>query len=424
MVSEMCRGPGFGRLVVRVLFVAGICLGPTLSALAQSNAKFPFRNPPIDYFGETADSPVADLAAKLDAGTTQLEFLPQHGYLPAVLQALKIPVESQVLVYSKTSVHARLITPRTPRAIYFNDDVYVGWVPGIPELEIATVDLRKGAMFYSLKQSNQRQARLQREQSCLLCHVSSHTLRVPGHLVRSFLTDKKGMPLTGYPQISHNSPTERRWGGWYVTGTATGLFHLGNLTTAEAQSQHHTDPAVGGNVVDLRPYFDVSQYLSPQSDIVALLVLDHQLHLHNLVTRVNYEHQLGREDNSEEDLLRYLLFVDEAPLAGPIRGTSAYRQWFEKQGPRDSQGRSLRTLDLDTRLLKYRCSYLIGSPAFLALPAPVKDRLYRRLWEVLSGSDTSPDFQNFPADERQAIVEILRDTQPDLPEYWAADSEP
>src|SRR5205823_12956161 len=115
----------------------------------------------------------------------------------------------------------------------------------------------------------------------------------------------------------------------------------------------------------------------------------------------------------------YLLFLDEAPLTDRVRGSSAFAQRFAAAGPRDAKGRSLRELDLTRRLMKYLCSYLIYSDAFDALPASAKDPIYRRMWEVLSGEDSGARYRTaLSLADRQAIVEILRDTKQDLPPYF------
>jgi hypothetical protein len=237
-------------------------------------------------------------------------------------------------------------------------------------------------------------------------------------MVRSFVTDARGKPISGYSRVTHETAFRKRWGGWYVTGTHGEQPHSGNIFGDDLRERARKEPLVRVNLTDLSPFFDTDAYLTPHSDIVAHLVLDHQSHGHNLLTRVNYEARLGRRSDAEERLVRYLLFVDEAPLEAPVAGTSGYADWFERQGPRDSRGRSLRQFDLKTRLFKYRLSFLIHTEAFRALPADAKSRVYARLWEILSGRDASADFAAIAAEERRAIVEVLRDTQPDLPDEW------
>jgi hypothetical protein len=379
---------------------------------------FPYRQPPVDYFGDDLGDPVSKLRERLEKGEVALEFEPGVGYLRSILKALDVPLDSQMLVFAKNSVNARLISPDNPRALYFNDNVYVGFVPGAPFLEISAVDPRKGAIFYTLPQKDDQPARLGREESCLLCHASNNSLNVPGHLVRSFVTDVQGNPTRGYSKVNDATPLAQRWGGWYVTGDFGDQPHLGNLSTTADLLEHERHRDGPGRHVDLKKRLDLSKYPAAQSDIVALLVHDHQTHLHNLIARVNYEHQYEKSGGSEDLLFRALLFVDEAPFDHPLLGSSAFESRFAKQSPRDHLGRSLRQFDLETRLFKFRCSYLIYSPAFDNLPAPVKDRLYRRLFEILSAADPPEPFDKLARAERATIFEILRDTKENLPESW------
>jgi hypothetical protein len=391
---------------------------PAFPQISPPVESFPYRQPPVNYFSDDLSDPVSKLRERLDKGDVQLTFEAGTGYLRSFLKALDVHLDSQMLVYAKNSVNARLISPDNPRALYFNDNVYVGFVPGAPYLEISAVDPRKGAIFYTLPQKDDPPAKFVREESCLLCHASNNSLNVPGHLVRSFVTDVQGNPTRGYSKVSDATPLAQRWGGWYVTGDFGDQPHLGNLSTTADLVEHERNRDGPGRPVDLKKRLDLTKYPAADSDIVALLVHDHQTYLHNLIARVNYEHQYQKEANSEDDLLRALLFVDEAPLGHALLGSSTFESRFAKQGPHDKQGRSLRQFDLETRIFKYRLSYLIYSPAFDHLPDPVKDRLYRRLFDVLAAGDPPEPFNKLPRAERTAILEIMRDTAANLPDYW------
>jgi hypothetical protein len=388
--------------------------------------------------------PAALLQRRIDKGEAKLEFDSKHGYLLSVLKHFNIPVSSQMLVFSKTSFQLNRISPEAPRALYFNDDAYIGWVQDGDVIEVSSVDPVKGSIFYTLDQRNPRKTGFVRREECLQCHASPKTLGIPGHLVRSVYPGPDGFPYfqAGSFNTDHRSPFKERWGGWFVTGTHGAQRHMGNVVALDRDKPEILDIAAGANVTDLRGRVNTEPYLSRHSDIVALMVLEHQTRMHNLIARVNYETRLalsqqeamnkvfGRADGTWSDstrrrifgaseaLLQYMLFIDEARLDAPVKGTSNFQAEFEQRGPRDKSGRSLRQLDLTTRLLKYPCSYLIYSDAFDGLPQPAREYIYRRLWDVLSGKDKSRPFAGLADGDRIAIRTILWETKQSLPEYW------
>jgi hypothetical protein len=378
-------------------------------------------HPAIDYPGESNDQ-VAQLNRKLQGGEVRLEFEERTGYLRSLLAALDIPIDSQIALFSGSSLQARIINARNPRTIFFNDSTAVGWMSG-GLIEVASLDPRQGAMFYLLPQSTVPQPRqLARDTRCLACHYSTATLGVPGFLVRSIPSAPSGMimPWLGNYTTDHRSPLIERWGGWFVTGR--GGRHLGNAPIEDRTLQDVRIDDANLNVTSLADRFDTHRYLSAQSDIVALLVFDHQMRMMNLLTRLGWEARLlvhdGRGSSSSlgavaSEVVDYMLFVDEAPLDG-IRGTSGFAERFGAQGPHDGKGRSLRELDLHRRLFLYPCSYMIYSEAFNALPDAARGAVYERLWQVLSGRDSSPRYAKLSAADRHAIVEILRDTKKDF----------
>lgn len=390
----------------------------------------PFDEEAIGYGKALATGAVARLQARMDKGEVRLARDEQSGYLQSVLEALKVPRSSQMLVFSKTSFQRGRISPRSPRALFFNDDVYIGFIPGSPLLELSVADPKLGAVFYTLNQDANTRPRFVRNDQCLECHASSKSMGVPGHLVRSFATDEEGVVdlSSGTSLVNHRTPLAERWGGWYVTGTSGGQAHRGNLFGKAAFAKREQEPNASGDLEDLRRFLDVSRYPGPHSDIVALMVLEHQTHLHNFITRLHYEATMALRTyghlnylkNISESFLKYLLFTEEAPLTAASRGSSGFAKDFAAPGLRDRQGRSLRDFDLQTRLFKHPCSYLIYSEAFDALPETMKAHLYQRLWDILSGKDTNPDFEKLTQKDRRAIFEILRDTKPSLPDYWKA----
>jgi hypothetical protein len=404
----------------------------------------PLDHAAIQYNSAPVSDRVSALQQKLREGKMKFESAGPHGYLSAVLKALNVPVSSQLLVFSKTSFQAPRISPRMARALYFTDDVFVGWVPGGDVLELASVDPRQGVIFYTMDQDSGPKPRIDRRDECLQCHASGGTLGVPGLTVRSVYVERSGMPLfhAGGFVTDHRSPLSQRWGGWYVTGTHGSQRHMGNVFAEDRDHPDLLDREAGANVTDLKGRIDVGRYLAPSSDIVALMVLEHQTRMINLITRVGWEARLAlsdrkaisdalkepegtisdstrrRIDNAVESLLKYALFTEEALLSEPVKGAPAFAKDFQERGPRDHAGRSLRDLDLTRRMFRYPCSFLIYSEAFEALPPIVRERFYRRLWEVLTGADQTPVYSRLTAADRKAVLEILLDTKRGLPDYW------
>jgi len=376
--------------------------------------------------------PVNLLQKRLDNGAVSLKFEPGRGYLSSLIKELRLSKSSQGLVFSKTSTQRAHINPQTPRAVYFGDDVSLAWVPGGDVIDIAAIDPSRGPIFYTLAQVSNRPPRFVRGENCMECHLGPKTLSVPGLLVQSVHTASNGVPVAAVDGFvnGHNSPLRERWGGWYVTGTHSGEVHLGNMFSGDLENPELTGPQTGANVTDLRKRFDTSRYLTPDSDLVALLVLEHQVRMQNLITRANYETRYAvaeqgtnglisawsqrRISQAGELLLEYMLFRNEAPLKGPLKGTSDYAEEFVRNGPFDSKGRSLRQFDLQTRLMRFTCSYLIYSPSFDALPREIKSYLWRRLEEVLTGKDTSATYASMTAQDRSAVLEILLETKPEF----------
>jgi hypothetical protein len=388
------------------------------------------REPVIEYFSRSATDPVARLSARLQAGDAALSFDQTSGYLGSILKALDLPVESQLLVFSKTSVQASRITPRNPRAIFFNDRLAVGYIHDAPYLEFAAQDPQQGTVFYTLDQRREEKPVIERRDFCLSCHNTTSTLEVPGMLVRSIATTPTGTtaPRFGNYTSDHRSPLAERWGGWYVNGRHGPMAHLGNAVLADRDRPDAMMTNETLNAVSLKERFDSGNYPTPHSDIVALLVFDHQMRMMNLLTRTGWDARVAlgqkRPDLAElmaraaSDVVDYMLFVDEVPLVGPISGASGFAQTFAAGGPSDRHGRSLRQLDLSARLMRYPCSYMIYSDAFDLLPAEARGAIYRRLWQILSGADTSARYARLGAGDRRAIVEILRDTKKNLPGYF------
>jgi len=394
-----------------------------------------------EYSRERPNDPVARLQQKIDSGDITLDFDKKWGYLPAVLRALKIPESSQSLVFSKTSFQIDHISVQSPRALYFNDDVYVGWVQGGSVLEFASVDPKLGAMFYTLTQKPADRPQLERlVEGCLVCHNSSSTGGVPGFMMRSLLVDVDGNPIlsAGTSVMTDRTPMMERFGGWYVSGKSGSQVHRGNSfypDIASAMGNPRTyvskmNLAATSNLMKLPANVDSTMYRNGHSDIVALLVMTHQTQLHNLIARVSYEVRAAILDeganppvseitrtrirNAAEPLVEGMLFAWTPEYSAHIEGSSGFTAEFEKRGPFDRQGRTLRQLDLNTRLFRYPLSYLVYSEAFDAMPGPAKDYVYKRFREILSGADKTITFAHLSEADRKEILLILEDTKPDF----------
>jgi hypothetical protein len=398
----------------------------------------------IQYSKAPVDDAVSRLQRRIDSGEIKLKSDDSFGYLRSLLRALDVPESSQVLVFSKTSFQAPRIAPRTPRALYFNDRVAVGFVRTGDVLEFATLDPKQGVVFYTLDQEPSAHPQFDRRDTCLQCHQSGGTLGVPGLVVRSVFPDRSGMPLfhAGTFVTDHRSPLKERWGGWYVTGDSGSQTHMGNAIVEDRNQPDQLQSEGAQNLADLHTKIDTGAYLTPHSDIVALMTLEHQTQMVNLITRVGWEARLAqfesaainkalgrpadelseseahRIDSAVEELVEYMLFSGETRLTCPIKGTSDFAAEFAKVGPKDAAGRSLRQFDMQARMFRYPCSYMIYSEAFDGMPVAARGRIYRRLWEVLTGKNTSAPFAHLSPADRRAIYEILRATKPGLPSYW------
>lgn len=418
------------------------CLALMANTSAVSVWATDFDRPPINYASAETRDAVAPLIQKIRRGEVVLDHDGQHGYLTALLRELKIPKSSQVLVFSKTSLQRQRISPKTPRAIYFNDEVTVGFCLRGDVLEVASADSNLGTVFYTLDQDGAKGPEFRRQtETCLICHGSSSNQGFPGHLIRSVFADRTGELVLsrGTKRVDHSTPFKDRWGGWYVTGGSGNQYHLGNRIF---NGRLDDEGSGEGDLTDLRRFFTVANYLEPGSDLVALMVLDHQGEAHNRLTRANYLTRMALVEQAElnrilgnsgtersegitrrieracEQVVQYLMFCEEARLEEQVRGTSDFCRDFEARGPFDSKGRTLRQFDLKTRMFRYPLSYVIYSRLFDGLPEEAKARVYKRLWEILTGKDRSSEFAHISMDNRQAILEILLETKKDLPGYW------
>ena len=419
------------RLVASVAAGIVAAVGATAASMGQLTERplaGALAHPAIGYSTRPAHDLVAELNRHIEAGDVRVNFDEGTGYLRSVLDALHVPAESQMLVMSKTGVQGLYTGPANPRAIFFNDAVTVGYIRGAPLLEIAVHDPQQGVLFYTLEQKPQPQPLFERRSGCLSCHQNYSTLHVPGLLARSVFMAPDGLPLSqfGSYDADDRTPFRRRWGGWYVTGTHGSMRHIGNAVVTDTEKREAVVSDHTLHPIPIESVFDEHGYLSANSDIAALMVFGHQGHMTNLITRLGWEARIAAHDHrgdfasaplrdTVDELVDYLLFVDEEPLTAAIAGTSPFAETFSAQGPKDRRGRSLRQFDLERRLMRYPCSYMVYSAAFGALPADARDAVYVRMWAILSGRDTSPKYARLSQTDRRAVVDILRDTLHDLP---------
>ena len=412
-----------------------------VSALAQGAEGFNTVTKPW----ETSNDPVAQMWQRWETGKSRLDTSTDKAFIASVLKELNVPVASQVLVFSKTSLQNSLISPQTPRAIYFNEECYCGWARG-GMMELIGMDPEKGPQFYALSFSGKEKPELLTTDNCLSCHESARTNNVKGLLVRSVYAADDGQPILhqGSFVSGHESPLSERWGGWYVTGKHGNERHMGNVIASSNGDQIVLDREKGANILSLDRFFSTKPYLVQTSDIVALMVLEHQCTMHNKLTEASKstreamirQHELQKAfgeavtdipqgsaatviKSHADKVVKHLLFFEEYPLKdGGIEGTAAYQEAFGKTERGTKDGRSLKQFQLLTRLFKYRCSYMIYSKSFAAMPQQLKDEVYLRLWKVLSNEDTSADFAYLSLSERAHLLEILLETKQDLPSYW------
>lgn len=415
-------------------------LGVLLAVAARAQNLPDYEQPPVAYSKTPPQDSVTRLLARIAAKEIALSGSDQE-IVRAVLRELKVPEESQVVVYSRTSLQSGLIRPNRPRAIYFSDSTYVGWVPG-GLVEIAAIDPELGPVFYSLDPQDAREARrtFVRETSCLRCHGGTFVRDIPGVFARSLFTGAGGEPLLrhGSEIVDDTTPFDRRWGGWYVTGYFGAAPHRGNAFGAEHNDQLVFAPNEK-RPTELAEFFDTSRYLAPTSDVVALLVLEHQMAMQNSLTRaahrsrrmLAYQRSLQKAAHepetdeptydsvksvfasATEDVLDHLLFRSAAPVPEGAKGDAAFRAAFASDARRSRSGDALKDLSLQTRLFANRCSFLIYSVSFAALPAPLKERILDRLGAVLRGDDPKGRYAYLENDEKRRILEILTATHPE-----------
>ena len=419
-----------------------------LSAVSAQAEFLFYEEAPIRYSDTESRDPLSKLAADLAAGRLVFDSSSEKNFLRDFLRHLKIPIESQVLVFSRTSFQNDRIEPQRPRAIYFSPEYYVGWVQG-GDIEIIGMDPNMGPIFYRMNTPFGRypEPRLIRDAQCLNCHGSSRTEGYPGMLVRSVYPDEIGAPIfgAGTHRTDHSSPISDRWGGWYVTGESAGARHMGNLYFEEGKpGEALPTKDFGAAPQSLEKAFDTSKYLAATSDIVGLMVLEHQVMAHNALAKAHLdtrrwlyidssigkdtgraEGEIGEStkaliERGADDLLRVMLLTDEIKLEGwGVEGGEAFQEAFAADAKTDSEGDSLRDLQLLSRLFKNRLSYMIHSKSFDSLHPVMKEAFYKKLWTALHGEGDAEICGHLGDKELARILTIVKATKKDLPGYWS-----
>jgi hypothetical protein len=378
---------------------------------------------PYHYYDRATNDRFAKLRARIDAGSVTLDRSGEKPFLLSLLKALEIPESSQMLVLSTTSLQLSLISPSNPRALYFNEDTYLGFVPG-GRIEIISIDPDLGGIFYIFDvPKNERPLAIERSRRCMNCHSGSEAGYVPGLVIKSVVPGRRGGSLDAFrvDKTGHGIPLEERFGGWYLTGKHGLTNHWANAIGMEK------DALVPGE------RFSFSKYPVGTSDILPQLVHEHQAGFVNRALRVGYAartmlHNLDGKNIAEpqtlakssvesslepyiRELVRYILFADEARLPAGLAGDAPFMEDFSRQRRRDKNGASLKDFDLRSRLFRYRCSYMIYNPLLQGLPAIAKDAIRAQLETALRDG---PDGAHIPSDEKSVIRSILRETHPDF----------
>jgi hypothetical protein len=422
--------PSLTRLAVMGLIAVAMAAPAGRADEGEDLAFADLESPAHDYWKRPLKDRFTKLMGDFADGKVPLDTTSEKAYVVSVLKALDIPVTSQMLLFSTTSLQLRLISPRNPRALFFNEDLYFGWMPG-GKIEIVSIDPEIGGIFYIFDINlDGRPPVPERSARCMNCHSDDDTRQVPGVIIRSVVPGPSGGSIDSFRRedTGHHIPFSDRFGGWYLTGADTLGKHWGNLVGRLSQGEIQTTPLVPGES------FNWENYPAQTSDPLPQLIHEHQAGFANRTLEAAYRarfylHEgrgkLGNPAHIEElkkqadALVRYLLFADEAEF--PEKGLPGEREYaadFTALKKADRKGRSLRDLNLKDRIFEYRCSYMIYSDLFQSLPPVFKTHIYRRLGEALDPATGGRDYAYLSNSERTAIREILRETLTDLPQGW------
>ena len=375
-----------------------------------------FEKPPHNYWQRPPQDPFTKIKAALESGKLPLDRTSEKAFVISLLKAIDISPSTQTLVYSTTSLQSGRISPRNPRALYFNEDVYVGWVPG-GQIEIASIDPALGGIYYIFNiPRGPGQIRVERSTRCFNCHAEFEHGRVPGLLLKSVVPGPGGGSLESFRSdtTGHGIPFKDRFGGWHLTGKHGITAHWGNIvgTLSPAGLKKYANPP--------GRQFRWETYPVPTSDVLAHLLHEHQVGFVNRAIKATYDTRAALVAGDAKAMLtkhasvltRYLLFADEAKFPdGGIGGDALLKKDFAKRARRTKAGLSLRDFDLRTRIFKHRCSYMIQSAAFTGLPAPLKQQIFAEIRAALNPTKAHPASAHLPAAEKRAIAVILSATK-------------
>jgi hypothetical protein len=378
-----------------------------------------FEKPPHNYWQRAPQDQFTKIKADLESGKVKLDRTSEKAFVVSLLAALDISPATQTLVYSTTSLQLSRISPRNPRAIFFNEDVYVGWVPR-GQIEIASIDPALGGIYYIFNIPRNPRAsapiRIERSTRCFNCHAEFENGRVPGLLLKSVVPGPGGGSLESfYGDITgHSIPLKDRFGGWHLTGKHGITEHWGNMvgTLSPAGLKKFANPP--------GRQFRWDTYPVATSDVLAHLLHEHQVGFVNRAIKATYDTRAALAAGDAQAMIakhaailtRYLLFADEAKFpVGGIGGDALLKKYFAGRARRTKAGLSLRDFDLRTRIFKHRCSYMIHSAAFTGFPAPLKQQIFEEIRAALNPTKAHPASAHLPAAEKRTIAAILSATK-------------
>jgi hypothetical protein len=416
--KKTCESPA--KFVVQHIMKFGtLFLFATLLAVPTAEAAKrlrDFEKPPHNYWQRAPQDRFTKIKTALETGKLPLNRTSEKAFVVSLLAALEISPATQTLVYSTTSLQLSRISPRNPRALYFNEDVYVGWVPR-GQIEIASIDPALGGIFYIFNIPRaSAPIRIERSARCFNCHAEFENGRVPGLLLKSVVPGPGGGSLESFHGdiTGHSIPLKDRFGGWHLTGKHGITEHWGNMvgTLSTAGLKKYANPP--------GRQFRWETYPVSTSDVLAHLLHEHQVGFVNRAVKATYDTRAALAAGDAQAMIakhaavltRYLLFADEAKFpAGGIGGDALLKKDFAARARRTKTGLSLRDFDLRTRIFKHRCSYMIHSAAFTGLPAPLKQQVFAELRAALNPAKANPASAHLPAAEKRSIAAILTATK-------------